>query len=51
MFDTDLTRDYDAAAALGLTARAAYDTGVYGALCGQTTKAKLTEVGDAFPWP
>jgi aminodeoxyfutalosine deaminase len=51
MFDTDLTRDYDAAAALGLSARAAYDTGVYGALCGDPLKAELAAIADAFPWP
>ncbi len=51
MFDTDLTRDYDAAAALGLTAQAAFAAGVTGALCGPDTKAALTAVADAFPWP
>jgi aminodeoxyfutalosine deaminase len=51
MFETDLARDYDAAAALGLTARAAFAAGVTGALCGPDTKAALTAVADAFPWP
>jgi aminodeoxyfutalosine deaminase len=51
MFETNLTRDYDAAAALGLTARAAFGAGVTGALCGPDTKAALTAVADAFPWP
>ncbi len=50
MFETDLTRDYAAAAALGLTARAAFASGVAGALCGADTKAALTAVADGFPW-
>ena len=33
MFDTDLTRDYEAAAALGVSPRAAYEAGLAGALC------------------
>jgi len=51
MFDTDLTRDYDAAATLGLTARAAYETGVRGALCDDRTRAALEDVGTAYAWP
>jgi len=33
MFDTDLTREYEAAAALGCDARTAFAAGVRGALC------------------
>jgi aminodeoxyfutalosine deaminase len=51
MFDTDLTRDYEAAASLGLDARAAFDAGVEGALCGAATKARLREVGVAHWGP
>ncbi|MCU1467470.1 MAG: Adenosine deaminase [Actinomycetia bacterium] len=51
MFDTDLTRDYDAAATLGLTARAAYEAGVRGALCDDRTRAALEDVGAAYAWP
>lgn len=50
MFDTDLTRDYEAAASLGLTPRAAYEAGIAGALCGEETRARLRAVGDGFDW-
>jgi aminodeoxyfutalosine deaminase len=50
MFDTDLSRDYDAAAALGLTPQAAYEAGVAGALCDEATRARLREVGGAYHW-
>jgi aminodeoxyfutalosine deaminase len=51
MFETDLTRDYDAAAALGVTPRAAYRAGVAGALCDDTTKRELEAIGVAHGWP
>jgi aminodeoxyfutalosine deaminase len=51
MFDTDLTRDYDAAATLGLTARGAYEAGVRGALCDDRTRAALVAIADAYAWP
>lgn len=47
MFATDLGADYDAAAALGLTAEAAYAAGVRGALCDDTTRARLAAIGRA----
>ncbi|HET7573448.1 MAG TPA: adenosine deaminase [Gaiellaceae bacterium] len=50
MFDTDLTRDYEAAASLGLDPRAAYDAGVAGALCDEQTRAQLREIGRAHQW-
>ena len=50
MFDTDLTRDYQAASSLGLSPRAAYEAGVRGALCDEAARARLRELGDAFPW-
>jgi aminodeoxyfutalosine deaminase len=50
MFDTDLTRDYEAAATLGLSPRAAYEAGVRGALCDAATRDRLEEVGAAFRW-
>ena len=50
MFDTDLTRDYEAAATLGVSPRAAYDTGLVGALCDDATRAYLQQIGDAFAW-
>jgi aminodeoxyfutalosine deaminase len=50
MFDTDLTRDYEAAASLGVSPRAAYEAGVAGALCDDETRARLQQIGDAFGW-
>ncbi|MDQ1435284.1 MAG: aminodeoxyfutalosine deaminase [Actinomycetota bacterium] len=51
MFDTDLTRDYDAAELLGLTASAAYEAGVRGALCDDRTRATLEDIAAAYAWP
>ena len=50
MFDTDLTRDYEAARTLGLAPRAAYAAGVAGALCDEATRARLQAVGDEYDW-
>jgi aminodeoxyfutalosine deaminase len=50
MFDTDLTREHEAASALGLSPRAAYEAGVLGALCDEDTRARLREVGETFDW-
>jgi aminodeoxyfutalosine deaminase len=50
MFDTDLTREYTAAASLGVSPRAAYEAGVRGAACDEATRTRLREVGDAFDW-
>jgi len=50
MFATDLTQDYDAAAALGLTAAAAYASGVEGALCDDATLIRIAAIGDAHAW-
>ena len=50
MFDTDLTRDYEAAESLGLSPRSAYEAGVLGALCDEPTRARLREIGEAFEW-
>jgi aminodeoxyfutalosine deaminase len=50
MFDTDLTRDYEAAAALGVSPRAAYEAGLAGALCEDETRGRLQQIGDAFAW-
>ena len=51
MFDTDLTRDYDAAARLGCSARTAFQAGVAGALCDEPTRARLAAIGAEFKWP
>jgi aminodeoxyfutalosine deaminase len=50
MFDTDLTRDYDAARELGVTSLAAYEAGVEGALCDEATRERLRTTGARFPW-
>jgi aminodeoxyfutalosine deaminase len=50
MFDTDLTRDYAAAASLGLSPRAAYDAGAAGALCDEPTRERLRQIGGTHDW-
>ncbi len=50
MFDTDLSRDYEAAASLGLSPRAAYEAGVAGALCDEATRERLRSIGESHPW-
>jgi aminodeoxyfutalosine deaminase len=50
MFDTDLSRDYEAAASLGVSPRAAYDAGLAGALCDDETRRRLQQIGDTFVW-
>ncbi len=50
MFDTDLTRDYEAAASLGVSPRAAYEAGLAGALCDDETRDRLRQIGDSHDW-
>jgi aminodeoxyfutalosine deaminase len=50
MFDTDLTRDYEAAASLGVPPRAAFEAGVAGALCDDETRERLRRIGDSHDW-
>jgi aminodeoxyfutalosine deaminase len=50
MFDTDLTRDYEAAATLGVSPRAAYEAGLAGALCDDATRERLRSIGDSHQW-
>jgi aminodeoxyfutalosine deaminase len=50
MFDTDLGREYDAVAELGVDPRLAYEAGAEGALCDEATRNRLREVGAAFDW-
>ncbi|HLZ48102.1 MAG TPA: adenosine deaminase [Candidatus Limnocylindria bacterium] len=50
MFDTDLGRDYEAAASLGYSARHAYDAGVTGALCDEETRERLRKIGQDHHW-
>jgi aminodeoxyfutalosine deaminase len=50
MFDTDLTREYEAVEALGLDPRALYEAALAGALCDPETRARLAAVGAGFAW-
>jgi aminodeoxyfutalosine deaminase len=50
MFDTDLTRDYEAATSFGLDPRSFYDAGVAGALCDEETRARLRQIGESHHW-
>src|SRR3954447_1737432 len=50
MFETDLTRDYEAAASLGVSPRAAYEAGLAGALCDDATRERLRQIGDSHDW-
>jgi aminodeoxyfutalosine deaminase len=50
MFDTDLTRDYEAAASLGVSPRAAYEAGLAGALCDDETRERLHQICDSHDW-
>lgn len=50
MFDTDLSRDYDAATSFGLEPRSFYEAGVAGALCDEATGTRLRTLGEAFAW-
>jgi aminodeoxyfutalosine deaminase len=50
MFDTDLTREYEAACSFGLSPQSFFDAGVRGALCDEQTRARLRGVGDVYDW-
>jgi aminodeoxyfutalosine deaminase len=50
MFDTDLGRDYAAADGLGHPAEAAFGAGLRGALCDDTTRARIAAAGAAHGW-
>jgi aminodeoxyfutalosine deaminase len=50
MFDTDLSRDYDAATSFGLEPRSFYEAGVAGALCDEQTKERLRRIGESHHW-
>jgi aminodeoxyfutalosine deaminase len=50
MFDTDLSRDYEAAESFGLSPRSFYEAGVAGALCDEEARARLQAVGAAYDW-
>jgi aminodeoxyfutalosine deaminase len=48
MFDTDLTREYEAAEALGCSPQLAFRAGVRGALCDEKTCAGLAAISDGL---
>jgi aminodeoxyfutalosine deaminase len=50
MFDTDLTRDYEAATSFGLSPQLFYEVGVEGALCDDKTKETLRAIGADHDW-
>jgi aminodeoxyfutalosine deaminase len=50
MFDTDLTREYEAALSLGIDPKTLYEAGVGGAFCSDETRARLREIGEAYDW-
>jgi aminodeoxyfutalosine deaminase len=50
MFDTDLTREYEAARSIGVDPRAAFEAGITGALCDEETRGRLRAIFDAFDW-
>jgi aminodeoxyfutalosine deaminase len=50
MFDTDLSADYAAALALGVSPADCYAAGVRGALCDDATRAWLERIGAEFDW-
>ena len=50
MFDTDLTREYEAVLSLGLDPKALYEAGVEGALCDEATRDRLRQIGAAYDW-
>jgi aminodeoxyfutalosine deaminase len=50
MFGTDLSRDYDAAGALGLHPREIYAAGLEGALCDAACRERLRAIGDDCDW-
>jgi aminodeoxyfutalosine deaminase len=49
-FNTDLTREHEAAWSLGLHPREAFAAGVAGALCDDETRDRLRAAGEAYDW-
>jgi aminodeoxyfutalosine deaminase len=50
MFDTDLTREYEAVGSLGLHPRQLYEAGAQGALCDEATRGELAGIGADYDW-
>jgi aminodeoxyfutalosine deaminase len=47
MFDTDLTREYEAARSMGVMPATVYEAALKGALCDEQTRDRLREIGAA----
>lgn len=50
MFGTDIARECEIAGELGVSARAAFEAGLAGALCEKEVKSELRAVGEAADW-
>jgi aminodeoxyfutalosine deaminase len=50
MFDTDLTREYEAACSLGIRPETFFEAGVKGALCDEATRDRLRAIAESFDW-
>ena len=50
IYDTDLTREYHAAASLAEDPHTAYEAGLAGALCDGETRERLRRIGVEFDW-
>jgi aminodeoxyfutalosine deaminase len=50
MFDTDLTREYEAVSSLGLSPQTFFEAGVKGALCDELTRERLRRIGEDYDW-
>jgi aminodeoxyfutalosine deaminase len=50
MFDTDLTREYEAVCSLGISPETCFEAGLKGALCDEETRARLRGIGESFDW-
>ena len=50
MFDTDLSRDYEAATSFGLDPRDFFEAGVEGALCDNGMKSRLRAIAETHQW-
>jgi aminodeoxyfutalosine deaminase len=50
MFNTDLIRDYEAAAQLGCSPAQAFEAGLTGVLCDEETRSRLQVIYEEFPW-
>ena len=50
MFGTNLSTEYAAVGELGLEPRGFYEAGLEGALCDESTRARLQALGEHFDW-